>query len=86
MSSIKIETHTFVNGTKIQDLSQDIIVDIIARAERELDKMKSVNTQTRALKAKIAKLEGEIARLVELSDERYAKENPSEAPAASADA
>lgn len=82
MSSLKIETHTFVNGVKVQDLSQDTIVDIITGAERELAKMKSVNTQTRALKAKIAKLEGEIARLVELSDERYAKDNPGETAAA----
>lgn len=85
MSNIRIETHTFVNGVKVQDLSQDTIVDIITGAERELAKMKSVNTQTRALKAKIAKLEGEIAHLVELSDERYAKENPGEAPGTSAD-
>ena len=85
MSNIRIETHTFVNGVKVQDLSQDAIVDIITGAERELAKMKSVNTQTRALKAKISKLEGEIARLVELSDERYAKENPGEAATASAD-
>lgn len=85
MSNIRIETHTFVNGVKVQDLSQDTIVDIITGAERELAKMKSVNTQTRALKAKISKLEGEIARLVELSDERYAKDNPGEAPGTSAD-
>ena len=85
MSNIRIETHTFVNGVKVQDLSQDAIVDIITGAERELAKMKSVNTQTRALKAKISKLEGEIARLVELSDERYAKDNPGEAPGTSAD-
>lgn len=85
MSTIRIETITFVNGTPVKDLSQDSITTIIAQAERELAEFNKVTTKTRALKAKIAKLQKGINDLVEISDARYAAENPGEdAPAADA--
>lgn len=84
-NTIRIETITFVNGTPVKDLSQDTIVDIIARAEKELAGYNSVATKTRALKAKIATLRKGIADLVEISDARYAAENPGEAAAVDTD-
>lgn len=79
MSSIKIETITFVNGTPVKELSQDNITAIISQAEHELAGYNSVVTKTKALKAKIATLQKGIADLVEISDARYAAENPGEA-------
>ena len=68
--TIKVETITFVNNIKFDDLSNTLCYDHIKNAEKQIDKLKAMKTQPKSAIKTISELEQGIADLVQLMDKR----------------
>lgn len=70
MSTINIETRTFVNNVNISELSDDAVFDIIAKTEAEVRRLEAIEAKPAKLQAKIDALKASIVKLGELVDAR----------------
>lgn len=55
--TIKIETKTFLNGSDISGFTEAALFIQLSEAEREIEKLKAIKTQSKKIAARIAELE-----------------------------
>jgi hypothetical protein len=67
---IEIKSITYINGTAVEDLTDDQIFGKIAQAEDEIAKLKTIKAKSEKIKAKIAEIQASITGLVEIVDAR----------------
>lgn len=67
-----IATHTFVNGTRSDELSNEEIFEAIRTAETEVTSLESIQNKPKALQKKIDGIKESIQALVALVDSRSA--------------
>ena len=68
--TIKVETFTFVNGSRFDTTTDEVCYGLIKTAESQIDKLKAMKTQPKSAAKTISKLEQGIADLVQLMDKR----------------
>lgn len=70
---ITIERRIFVNGCDLSNVCDDTAFQHIANAEKEIERLKALKAQPKALATRIAKLQEGIDALVEALDARSTK-------------
>lgn len=70
MSNIKIETHTFVNGNRIDGMKDDEIYCIIKQAEEKIVELENIKNKPKKLVAEIEKRQADIQKLVDYLDSK----------------
>jgi len=70
MSITKIETVTRINNTDASEYSNDDIFGLITKAERDIEHLESIKVTSKAVKAKIEKMQEGIEELAKIVDAR----------------
>ena len=70
---ITIERRVFINGADLSNVCDDTAFQHIANAEKEIERLKALKAQPKALATRIAKLQEGIDALVEALDARSTK-------------
>lgn len=70
MSKINIETHTYVNGQRIDQISEELLFQTIANAEKEIERLNKLENKPAKIVRRIEEIKASIAALVTLIDER----------------
>jgi len=66
----KFETRQLVNGTDVNTMSEDELIDAIAKAEAERAKLQSIQTESKAITRKIKKINKFIDSVVKVLDSK----------------
>lgn len=67
---LKIEDRVYINNTNAKDYAADDLIRTITEAEKEIAKLKAIETKSSAIGKRIAELEAGTKRLAELLDAR----------------
>lgn len=67
-TTMKIETATFVNGQRVDQLTEDQLFDIIAKEEAAMKSLQSIVNKPQKLKDRINKMQADIDHLITLID------------------
>lgn len=70
MSIIKITHVTYINGTPIDQVKDDQLIEHIKKAEADIADLKSIKTKSEKIKAKIEELNASLAEVVAILDAR----------------
>lgn len=70
MSTIKIETITYVNGQRVDQISEEALFQTIAGAEKEVERLSKLENKPAKIVRRIEEIKASIAALVTLIDER----------------
>lgn len=67
---LKIEDRIYINGTNAKDYGDDDLIRTISESEKEIARLKSIETKSAKVEARIAELEAGAKRLAEILDAR----------------
>lgn len=69
-SAPEFKTVNMIDGQNIDDISDNRIIEMIARCKKQIERLKEVGVDSKAINAKIKEQEDAIAKLVETLDSR----------------
>lgn len=77
MSNIpKIENVILLDGSRVENFTDDGLIEMIRQLEKDKKSLEELETTNKMIKSKIDSIEAAIARINELLDERFEKNNP----------
>lgn len=68
--SIKVTNPTFINGVNADGVSNDVLLDTIATAQKQVTRLKGMGVKSKTVDAMIAKEEDGIKAAIDVLDSR----------------